>query len=251
MVGFARRCGHFQFVTGDKSVNTIVISAPVGDDYPGETPLATENFTQQVHVFVGVHTVELVVTAHDGFWVRFGNGDFKCRQVDFTQGALVHDGVGHHAHVFLVVACKVLQAARHACGLHARYVCACHFACKVRIFGKVLEVTSAFRIALDVGAGGKQNVDVKADCFLAERLAHLVHKFRIPTVCHCSAAGEARCRVAGVQSQVVGGGALLTQSAGTVGTKQTGDVVLRQVHGLPKVFSAGKRSLFFQRHFGD
>ena len=210
LIGLACGCGHFQFVACNKSVYTVVVSAPVSNYYAGEAPLAAKNFTQQVIVLVSVSAVELVVTAHNRFWVRFGNGNFKCGKVNLAQSAFVHNGIGHHTHVFLVVACKVLQTARNARRLYAVNICSRHFARKKRIFGKILEVTSTFRVALDVCPRGKQHIDVKTDCFFAESLAHFVYKFRIPTVCHGSTTRKTCSRVTRIQSQVVGGSALLT-----------------------------------------
>ena len=147
----------------------------------------------------------------------------------------------------------MLNARGYSVGLNTSYISRSHLTCKQRIFGEILEVSAATRVALDVHAGSEKNVDMLVDCFLTEHLAHFLTQLVVPAVSHRSGGRETSCGNGCVKSEVIGSGSLFTYAVRSV-RKEHGrdlDVVSVDANGLPEVLTGRKSDLFFQCKFGD
>ena len=101
-------------------------------------------------VFVRVDAVDLVVGGHNGQRLGFAHCDFETGQIQFAHGAFVDHGVARLSTQLLAVDGEMLRACGDAVALNAANQARCHTSGDNRIFGVVLEVTSAQRVALDV-----------------------------------------------------------------------------------------------------
>ncbi len=86
--------------------------------------------------------------------------DFKAGDVNFPQGALVHDGVRCHPPQLLGVGGEVFGAGGHAIFLDAPDVSRRHFTRQVGVLGEILKVAPAKGAALDVQPRPQQDTHV-------------------------------------------------------------------------------------------
>ena len=200
----------------------VVAGTPVGHDETVESPLVTERIQQQFLVFIGVSAVYTVVGGHDGFGFALFDGDFKTGQVNFPQSALVHHGVCGHTAQLLRVGGEMLGAGGNAGRLNTADIGGCHFACKIGVFGEILEVSSAQGAALDVQTGSQQDVDIICGRFPAQILTQLFAQSSVPAVCHGGGSGETGGGDGFVQTQIVCRTCLLAQTVRTVGQEDGG-----------------------------
>ena len=114
--------------------DVIICAAPVRDYKSVVSPLAAEDFLEQVHALVGVLPVDLVVGSHDRPRASLGDRHLKSRQIDLPQGALVHDSVHRHAALLLGVHGKVLDAGVDALALYALHIRSGHLAGHIGVF---------------------------------------------------------------------------------------------------------------------
>ena len=171
------------------------------------------------------------------------DGDFKPGQVNFPQGALVHDGVRSHTPRFLAVDGKVLRAGGYALGLDAANISRRQLAREIRVLGEIFKAAAAEGAALGVQARPQQNGDLLRGGLLAHGPADFLAQRRIPAARHGGGCGEAGGRHAGVQPQVIRRPGLLAHAVGAVGQ---GDgrharvfVAPRREHGI-----TGQQSTF-------
>ena len=55
-----------------------------------------------------------------------------------------------------------------------------HFACEIRIFGKILKASAAQRISFDIDRRAEHNVHAVVLCFLTDSLSHSICVFGVP-----------------------------------------------------------------------
>ena len=245
--GSEARRRHFQRAAGLDGGDGGVGAAPIGDDHAVEAPFVAQDLLQQMLVFVGVDAVDLVVGGHDGHRMSFAHGDFETGQIQFAHGTFVHHGVAGLAAQLLAVDCEMLRACGDAVALNAANQARCHTSGDNRIFGVVLEVTSAQRVALDVQARAKQHVHVKVVSFLAERFAHLFGERRIPGIGHGAGGREAGGRLGCADAEVVAFAKLPAHAVWTVAHNEAGNVGAIVTARIPFGSAGQHRRLFNDR----
>ena len=127
-----------------------------------------------------VDAVDFVVRGHDGHRSGLTHGDFKRGQINLAHRALIDHGVGGLATQLLAVDREVLRAGGNTIGLDAADQTCGHAAGHDGVFGIVLKIAAAQRIALDVQAWAEQHIHVQIVRFIAEGLTHLFGERRIP-----------------------------------------------------------------------
>ena len=85
--------------------------------------------------------------------ICFGDGIFKCLQIDFAGGLFVAPHADTIASGFLIVQGEVLQIDINTFGLDTGSFSSADFAADEGVFGIILEVASGIRSAVDVHAG--------------------------------------------------------------------------------------------------
>ena len=161
----------FQVESMGDGLVRIVRASPIGDDYSVKSPFTFQNVVYQVLVVAPMLSFIQVVRPHDSPCASFLDGGLECWQVDFIQGAVVHDDIGVVSVYFVVVQRIVLDAGSHSIALHAFYVRHYHLGGQVRIFAHVFEVASVERRAVDVDARSQYDVFLAVACFLADAFA--------------------------------------------------------------------------------
>ena len=160
---------HLQFVAAFQTRHAVVAPRPIRYHYPSEPPFSPKDIFHQMRVFIGINSVQFVVRGHHAFRPAFPDGDFKTLQIQFAQGAFVHDRIARHPTILAVVRRKVLYARRHVFALDPAHVCRRHFSRQVRIFRIIFEIPPAERIALDVQPRAQQYVHVHRRGFFTQR----------------------------------------------------------------------------------
>ena len=202
-------------------------------------------------VLVGVGAVDKVIGGHDGLGLRLLDHHLEAGQVNFPQGALVHDGIRGHAAQLLTVHGKVFGAGGNAVFLDAADVGRRHLTGKVGILREILEVAAAQGAALDVQAGAQQHRHALCRCFFAHGCAHSLAQRGVPAVGHGSRGREAGGGHTGVQAQMVGSTGLLADAVGAVRQGDGRDALARQRPGCEHRAAAQQGAFLFQRQALD
>ena len=125
--------------------------------------------------------VVAVVGGHDGPGLGLFHSDLKSPEVNFPQRSYAHSGIVVEAVFLAVVGAEVLHFdAAVALTLHALYDGGGQRSRKIRIFGIILEVAAAKRIAMNVEARSQPNGDASFFHFLPQSFADLVEKLGVP-----------------------------------------------------------------------
>ena len=243
--------GHFEIHARLDSGDAVVGGVPVADDHAFISPLLAQKGVEQPRVVRRVYAVDAVVRRHHGARFALLYALFERGQIDLAQSALIDDAVDRHAQIFVVVDCKVFERCAHARRFDAFDVGGAHLAGEIGIFGKILEIASAKRGALDVDAGTEQDVDLLIEALLAERDADLTDEVGIPRACHIDRRGERRRREGHLHAEVVVVFVLLAQTVRTVGHDKGAYPELGEGFCRPKIAAAAYRRLFAQCHTGD
>ena len=236
--------GHFQRGAVLYAQRVVVAPAPVGDDRAVKAPLAAQNIHEQVLILVGVSAIDKIVRRHNAAGMPLFDGNFKPGQVDFPQGALVHDGVRRHTPRFLAVDGKVLRAGGYALGLDAANIPRRQLAREIRVLGEILKAAPAQRVALHIQPRSQQHRHFLRGGFLAQGGADLLAQRGIPAVRNRRRGGEAGGGNTGVQPQVVAFARLLAQAVRTVRQPDLRDAVFGHTPCF-EGFRAGKQRAFF------
>ena len=160
----------------------VVGAAPVRDNDPVVSPVVSQNISEKMCVFVGICSVDLIVTGHDRFCAAFFHGNLKSGQIDFTKSTLIYHRVHCHSAKLLAVYGKVLRAGIDAPALDSAYISRRHLACKIRIFGEILKVSSTERTSLYIESRTEHYMHALYTCLFAERFSDLLAQFGIPAV---------------------------------------------------------------------
>ena len=118
----------------------------------------------------------------------------------------------------LAVDREMLRAGGNTVGLNAANQTGCHTTGHDRVFGIVLKIAAAQRVALDVQAWAKQHIHVQIVRFDAKCLAHFFGERRIP------GAGK---------TQMVAFAELAAHTVGAVAHHEVGDAGLLVAAGIP------------------
>ena len=229
----------------------VVGATPVRDHDPVVSPFVSEDIFQKMCVLIRVGAVHLVVACHQRFRTAFFYGDLKTGQINLSQRSLVNHRIHRHAPQFLAVHRKMLRTGISPLALNAPDISGSHLSRQIRIFGKILKVSSAQRASLDIKPRPQDHMDSLHCCFLSQGSPDLFSKIRGPAVRHGRRSGETSRRQRGVQAQMVTRPSLLANTMGTVRTVHGRDPQAVKIPGLPLSFSGKEGSLFFQRHLFD
>ena len=241
--------GHFQRRAVLYAKGVVVAAAPVGDHCAVKAPVPAQDIHEQVGVLVGVGAVDKVIGGHDGLRLRFLDHHLEAGQVNFPQGALVHDGIRGHAAQLLTVHRKVLGTGGNAVFLDAADVGRSHLTGKVGVLREIFEVAAAQGAALDVQAGAQQHRHALCRGFLAHGCAHSLAQCRVPAVGHGGRGGKAGGGHTGVQAQMVGRARLLAHAVGAVRQGNGRDALARQRPGGEHRAAAQQGAFLFQTQF--
>ena len=207
---------HFQSGTVFHTKGMIVGRAPVCDNRAVKPPLVTENILQKMLILVGINAIYLVVAAHYGFGIALFNGNFKACKVNLTKCSLIYNRIHSHTAKLLAVYCEMLCTRCCTSALYAADKCCRHFSGKIRILGKILEVTSAKRISFNVQSRSEKNVYFLFHGLFSKCNSYLLLQFFIPAVCHGCCCWKTGCRNGRVDSQMVSCASLLTHTVWSV-----------------------------------
>ena len=174
------------------------------------------------------------------------DGNFKPGQIDFPQGALVHDGIRSHTPRFLTVDGKVLRAGGYALGLDAPNISLRQLAREIRVLGEILKAAPAQRVALHVKPRSQHHRHFLRSGFLAQGCADFLAQRGIPAVCNSRRRGEAGGGHTGVQPQVVALPRLLAQAVGAVRQPDLRDAVFGHTPRFEGLRAGKQRTFFFQ-----
>ena len=176
----SRISGHFKIKSCTKHFETVMGCAPIGHHQSLEAPFSAKNVGKQPLVFSAVFTVDFIVSAHRRFGICILHDHFKWLQIDLANGAHIGNTIAHKAVVLAVIQREMLDGYADAFALNSLYLGSSHFACEIRIFGKILEASAAERISLDINGGAKHHVNAVMVCFCTDRFSHLICIFGIP-----------------------------------------------------------------------
>ena len=167
-------------------------------------------------VLICINTIYLIIAAHHGFGFTLFNRNLKAGKINFAKSSFIYNRIHSHTAKLLAVHCKMLCTCRSSCALYAANKCCCHFSGKIGILGKILEVTSAKRISLNIQSRSKKNIYILFHRFLTKCNTNSLLQFFIPAVCHSSCCREAGCRYCRINSQMISCASLLTHTVWSV-----------------------------------
>ncbi len=141
---------HIQIAACLKTFDTVVHCTPVGYNQALKTPFGTKNVGQQLLMVAAIGAIQFIVCTHDGSGLALFHRYFKGGKIQFSESTVIHNRVGGKTAQLLRIGCKVLEAGTYTLLFNSPYKCRRQFTCKVRIFGNILEVSAAQRIAFQI-----------------------------------------------------------------------------------------------------
>ena len=172
--------GLHQVIAGGGGFDGTRLVAPVGHHDALVAPFIAEDRGEEVLLLLGVFAVDLVVGGHHRPGLAFLDGNLEVLEVDLAQGPLADAGVVLVAVGLLVVGSVVLDGGADVVFLDAADVGGSHLAGEERVFGEILEVSAAQRVAVDVHARGEEHVHAVFVDFIAHRGRHFFHEGGVP-----------------------------------------------------------------------
>ena len=251
LLHIVRAAGHIQVAPCLKSFDSIIHSAPIGNDQAVKPPIGAKNIRQQHFAVTAMLAVDFIIGAHDRRRVTLLYSKLKGRQIDLAQRSLVHLTVAVHALIFLAVGCKMLERRACAGALHPTDKSSRHFPRRIGVFRQVFKISAAQGIPLDVAAGAEDQRHIRSQALLPDCRSLLGVQDFIPSgSCH-------HCR------RETGGGEgfvdayhirftlLAAQTVGTVRHHDCRYSVLLHFLCLPEIRACAKGDLILQGHPGD
>ena len=162
------------------TVDGVGAAEPVGHHHALVAPVAAEDVSDEVLALGGLTAVDAVVGRHHGPWAGLLDRYLEVLEVDFPGGADADAGVVPQTGCLLLVEGVVLDARAHSLALDAVDVCCGDVAGEDRVFGVVLEVAAAERVAVDADAGGEEDVCAIFADLIADGGAHGLHQVHVP-----------------------------------------------------------------------
>ena len=236
--------GHFEIEPCLQRSNAVVRCTPIGHDEAVKAPLFAEDVGEQPLVLRTESAVDGVVRAHEGRRFCLFYDTLERTKVDLARGALIADAVAGKAVILGIVERKVLEGNAHALRLHAFDFADTHLGSEKWIFGVILKIAAAQRIALDVDTGAEDNVHTVVPALGGNALPHLSGVFGIP------ARGDRGGRREGGRGfahrdAVVPTRSLLPQAVGAVRHGESRDVQALDGSGVHEVLPRDEIRLFF------
>ena len=183
--------------------------------------------------------------------MTFLHRDLKPGEINFPQGALVHDGVRRHPPQLLGVSSKVLGTGGHAVLLDAPDIAGRHFTCQIGVLGKILKVAPAEGGALNVQAGAQQDAHILGRGLHPQVFAQFLAQGGVPGVGDGGGGGIAGGGQGAVQAQLVPRALLLADAVGAVGQGHVGHAQPLHAPRLPEVLAGEQIALLLQGHLLD
>ena len=121
-----------------------------------------------------------VVCPHDRPCPAFLHRSLEAREINFTQGPVVHCHIDCMAVSFLVVESKMLDTGSHTVLLKIPDIRDNHLRCQVRIFAHVLEIPAVKRSPVNVNTRSENHILLPVPCLFSEGFAVKGGHFRIP-----------------------------------------------------------------------
>ena len=187
-----------------KRVGRAFARPPVGHEGAGPAPLAAQDGGVEVVVVVVPEAVDLVVAAHDVVGLADLHADFERPQVDFAEGAFGAARIVGVAVGLLVVQREVLRHGGSAGLLDALRHGRRHKPGEERVFGVILEVAAAERIAVNVHAGAEDAVDAAHFHLQPDLIIHRFDQVVVPRAGEQGTDGQQRS----VRGETQAGGAV-------------------------------------------
>ena len=125
-----------------------------------------------------------------------------------------------HTVGFLIVHGKMLDAGTHAVTLHTTYISCGNLTRNHRVFGIILEVTSAKRVTVNVQCRSQQHIRTVFQHFVTDGLTYTFHQFLVPSRSEQSPDREMG---AIIRSRIPFTCGVDTQSGGTIGQHHGGN----------------------------
>ena len=241
----AGAAGHHQVAPRPKGGDSVRDATPVGDHRAVKAPLLPENVRQELPVLGAVDAVDLVVGAHHGGRAALPDHDLKGGEIELPQGPLIQHAVGGEALVLLAVAGEVFHAGPRPGGLEPPDPGGPQLPRQKRVLGEVLKIAAAQGAALEVHPRPQHQVNALSHGLLADGPANVGEQRLVPGAGRGHGGGEAGGGNSRVHPQHVAGLFLLAQTVGAVGHGQGGELLIRQVPGVPEVRPLAQGDFFF------
>ena len=175
-----REAAHDDIVARLHLSHPVVAGEPVGHHHSVEAPFVPQHRGQQVAVLGGVHPVKPIIGRHDGPRRSLPDRDLEAAQVNLPKRPLTDHGIDTLAVALLIVRREMLDRSPDALRLNPAHHRGAHFPRQKRIFGIVLEIPSAQRIALNIHRRGQKHVGTVFKRFVTHRVTDRLHQFGIP-----------------------------------------------------------------------
>ena len=173
------RLGHFDVRTGNHQKVGINNSPPVRHNQAVKAPFVTQNVGDEPFVLRGPCAVDLVIRSHYRFGVCFLNGSLKRREINFTQGAFIHNAVAVAPVVIGVVGGEVFDRCDYAIVLNPLDIFDHGSRGQVGIFAGILKISPAVWDAVDIHTRAQQNSIAVGDAFLGNRFPVVIGQIGI------------------------------------------------------------------------
>ena len=169
---------------------TVADANPVGHHDAFEAPVVAQDLCQQVVVAHRILAVDLVVGRHDGPRLALTDGYLEAAEVDFAGSTLADTLVDAGAVGLLRVHGEVLGADADTLLLYALDIGGGNLSREQRVFGIILEVAAAERVAVQVHARAEDDVAAVFLRLIADGLSHLAYQLGVPRRGQTGADGE-------------------------------------------------------------
>ena len=194
---------------------------PVCGNHALESPFSAKDVFQKLFIFRSSVTVDHVVGAHDRPRIGFFYDNFKLFQINLTKGTFGYTGIAVLSVCLFVIGGKMFYGSADMLRLDTTYHTCCHLTCKQRIFGIILEVSSAQRISVNVDSGCQPYGDIIFFHFFCSGCTYLFYQIRVPGVGKKSCAWPCSCTHATFRCD--------TKTCRSVGCHNVRYTVIRQV----------------------
>ena len=143
----------------------------------------------------------------------------------------------------------MLEAGACAGALRTLHPCRAHRARNAGIFGEILKVAPAQRVALDVDAGSQHHIHTVGKSFLTDGLSLGFQQRGVPCCAARNGGGKAGGRLGLVDTQHIGAVFLAAHAVGAVAHGDGRDAVLLHCLAVPEISAVAKADFLLQRHF--
>ena len=101
--------GHIQIASGLEAFDPVIHRSPVCHNHTFKAPLIAENFRKQLLIITAMNTIQFWICTHDSRRMTLFHCRLKGRQIEFSQGTLIHDAVGIKTAFFLRISREMFE----------------------------------------------------------------------------------------------------------------------------------------------